>query len=152
MLGYVYRIDFPDKFFYIGSTKNIYQRMRRHWHSKTYVSDKIKENDLSLEDLFNCITVLYEGDLYTYVEDSHLYMNSSDPYMLNIQRGFRWPIECTVEESIKNVLHESPEILSKMDIFKIISKSGSHMTFDRGCKNYLKKAYVKTYKALKKDK
>jgi len=84
MRGVVYRIDFPDGYFYIGKTRNILNRMRGHFstpNGKLYT--RAKKYCLCVEHLMQFTSILYEGEDYSKQEFIEINKMRDDEFILN---------------------------------------------------------------------
>jgi hypothetical protein len=82
-MGVVYKILFPCGRFYIGATDNILQRISQHYSAKSSVGDLVKKYKMSIDDLMDLVTFLYDGNNYKSEETQAIYSNRNDPYILN---------------------------------------------------------------------
>ena len=83
-MGVVYRIDFPDGYFYIGKSKDVVKRIMQHYSSKdSHVYARAKKYCLCAEHLMQFTSILYRGDDYFKQEFVEINKVAKDKFIIN---------------------------------------------------------------------
>jgi len=83
-MGVVYKINFPDGSFYIGSTQCIQSRIHQHKNQPSKrIKEKLDEYNFSISEFRDLFSVLHEGEDFREVEKDIIELLRNDLFILN---------------------------------------------------------------------